>query len=65
MTTFPAGAPLTLGRSRHARREVAMHPFVGSPTAATIRVPWLIVFLGIGLIMLAAFNIVLVLIDVF
>jgi hypothetical protein len=64
MTTYPAPAAQAMPHhGRLARREIAIHRSERITTAAPIHIPPIVVTLGIALIALAAYSLVLVLID--
>ena len=58
MTAFPAGAHLSVGQSRRARREVAAYRVEVVCTGDSVRVPLVVITLGIALLMLALADIV-------
>lgn len=63
MTAIPAGAHVTVPRTRQARREVAAYRFEGRQAVNPLGVPWMVAILGIGLLALTIFNVVLMLIE--
>ena len=58
MTAFPAGAHLSVGQTRRARRDVAAYRIDGLCAADSGRVPWVVITLGIALLTLALLDVV-------
>jgi hypothetical protein len=58
MTAFPAGAHLSVGQTRRARREVAAYRVEVACMGDSVRVPWVVITLGIALLMLALADVV-------
>ncbi len=57
MTAFPAGAHLSVGQTRRARRDVAAYRINGLCATESVRVPWVVITLGIALLLLALMDV--------
>ncbi len=63
MTTIPAGAHVSVGQSRRARREVAAHHVGDACSSDVVRVPRVVILLGVALLALVVMDVVLALVE--
>jgi len=59
MTALPVGARLSVGQTRRARREVAANHVEGALAAGSVRVPRLVIILGLALLALTLLDVAL------